>query len=304
MARIVPGSNSIKLAEKISSMTGIPLLNKAVRKFPDGETYIRLDDVDLKDDKVFVIHTLYPDQNENLIELLLTIGAIRERGGHPIPVIPYFAYGRQDRIFQEGESFSLKSVAGMFSCLGVERLLTVDSHFHGKGGDFDLFGIKATNVSSVTLQISYARKVINCEFIVVGPDKGSRDFLSGVRGAIFLSKEKFCPVCGELATECKCENRKKEYVIKPIVPRDLVNTNVLLLDDMITSGATIIEAVKALKAKGNKVFVGCTHGLFVGDSLPTLNKLADGVFSTDTVESGACVLSVAGILAKELDKIK
>lgn len=303
MARIVPGSNSIKLAEKISSMTGIPLINKTVRKFPDGETYIRVDDVKLKGENVFIIHTLYPEQNENLIELFLTIGAVKESGGNPIPVIPYFAYGRQDRIFQDGEPFSLKSVSEMLLCLGVERLLTVDSHFHGKEGDFDLFGIKATNISSVTLQISHAKKVIHDKFVVVGPDKGSRDFLSGVRDAAFLSKEKYCPVCGKPATLCRCENRQKEYVTRPIVPRGLVNKSVLLLDDMITSGTTIIEAVKALKAKGNKVYVGCTHGLFVGDSIQALKKLTDVVFSTDTVECGVCEISVAGILSEEMKKV-
>ncbi|MBN2330239.1 MAG: ribose-phosphate pyrophosphokinase [Candidatus Aenigmarchaeota archaeon] len=304
MAIIVPGSNSKRLAERISFKTGIPLLGKAVRKFPDGETYVRLDRGDLKDDKVFIVHTLYPDQNENLMELFLTIGAVKESGGRPIPVIPYFAYGRQDRIFQRGESLSLKSMANILRCLGVERVLTVDSHFNRKEGDFDLFGIKVTNISAVTLQISHARKVLKGGFTVVGPDEGSVDFLSGVSGAMFLGKKKYCPVCGKPATKCECKSRKKEYVTRPIVPSDLVNKNVLLLDDMISSGATIIEAVKALKAKGNRVCVGCTHGLFVGGSLPALKRLADGVFSTDTVESEVGEISVAGMIAKEMDKMK
>jgi ribose-phosphate pyrophosphokinase len=304
MARIVAGSNSVKLAERISSLTGIPVLGKTARKFPDGETYVRLLDSNIRGEKVFIVYTLYPGQNENLIELMLTIGAVSENGGRPIPVIPYFAYGRQDRAFQNGESFSLKSVAKMLLSLGVERALTVDSHFHRKQGDFDLFGIKVHNITAVTLQISHARKFLKGSFTIVGPDEGSADFLSGVEGAVFLSKDKFCPVCGRPATECKCKNRKKEYVTKTEVPRGLENKDVLLLDDMITSGATIIEAAKALKEKGNRVFVGCTHGLFVGDSLRKLQRLADGVFSTDTIENEVGKISVAGMIAKELDRMK
>jgi ribose-phosphate pyrophosphokinase len=302
MARIVAGSNSLELAEKISEMSGIPLIQKIVRKFPDGETYVRLEKTNFGGEKVFIIHSLYPEQNENLIELFLTADLVRENGGLPFLIIPYFAYGRQDKAFQKGEAFSLKTIAKILKSLGAEKLIIIDAHFHRKTGDFDFFGTPARNISAVTLQIEHAKRVIKGEFFVAGPDVGSKDFLSSIKNAVFLSKEKFCPVCRMPATKCKCKIKSKKYVIKTYVPKELENKNILLLDDMITTGSTIIESAKTLREKNNKVFVGCTHGLFVGDYLRELGKYAEYVFSSDTVKSGSTKISVAPLLAEELKK--
>ncbi len=303
MAKIIAGSSSSELALKISAMAKIPVIQKIIRKFPDGETYVKLERSNFKGEKVFIIHSLYPAQNESLIELFLTIDMVKENGGHPYLVIPYFAYGRQDKVFQPGEAFSLKSLGKILHSLGPEKIITVDAHFYRQTGDFDFFGTKATNVSAVTLQISHAKKIIRGEFSVAGPDEGSKDFLSGMKDAIFLRKEKYCPVCKMPATKCECKTPVKKYVIKTVVPENLANKNVLLLDDMITTGSTVIEAAKALKAKNNKVFVSCTHGLFLGDSLKTLKKYADCVFATDTVKSEVSKISVAALLAEEIKKM-
>ncbi len=306
MAKIIAGSKSAKLAESVSRISKIPVVPKVVRQFPDGETYVRLGPDGLKGlegEPVFIIHSLYPSQNENLIELFLTIGAVRERGGLPHLVIPYLAYGRQDKSFQPGEAFSLKTVGNILKSLGAEMLITVDAHFHRMVGGFDFFGIKGLNLSAVTLQISHAKKVIGGDFIIAGPDCGSRDFLSGVKGAVFMRKVKYCPVCNMPATECKCKEKAKRYVVRTSAPDGLASRNVLLLDDMVTTGTTIIEAAKALRDNGSKVFVGCTHGLFLGDSLRTLKKYADHVFSTDSVESKVSKVSVANLLADEIVRI-
>lgn len=303
MAKLISGCNSMELADKISALAKISIVNKVVRKFPDGDIYVRLEDSDLKGEKIFIVHSLYPDQNENLMELFFTMDLVKEKGGKPYIIIPYFAYGRQDGVFQPGEAFSLKSVAKILKCLGAEKLITVDAHFQRKTGDFNLFGIPATNISAVTLQIEHAKKVIKGEFVVVGPDDGAKDFLYKIKDTVFLKKEKYCPICKMKATDCKCKTKRKSYEIKIEAPEYLKNKNVLLLDDMITSGGTIIEAAKALKSNKNKVFVGCTHGLFVGDSLERLKKYADYVFCTDTIKSGVSKVSVAGLIADEIKKM-
>ena len=302
MPKIISGANSLHLARKISGLTKIPIISKVVRKFPDGETYVRLESSDFDGDKVFIIHTLYPEQDENLIELFLTLDVVKEKGGSPYLIIPYMAYGRQDRIFQNGEAFSLKTIAKILRFLGAQGLITVDAHFLRKAGIYSIFGLPARNVSSVTLQFEHARKVIGGEFTVAGPDSGSKYFLSSIEGAVFLGKEKHCPACKMPATGCRCKRKEKAYANKIEVPEKLKNRNVLLLDDMITTGSTIIEAAKALKAKRNRVFVGCTHGLFVGDSLQKLREYADYVFCTDTVKSEASKISVAGLLSEQMIK--
>jgi ribose-phosphate pyrophosphokinase len=300
MAKLIAGSNSLNLAKRVSDISGMQIVNKIIRKFPDGEIYVRLDDAGIEGEDVFIIHTLYPEQNQNLMELFLTIDAAKGSGGKPVLVIPYLAYGRQDRIFQEGEAFSLRAVAKMLKSLGTEKVITIDAHFHRKAGAFDFFGIPAVNTSAVTLQIEYAKKLLKEGFQVVGPDEGSRDFLSGVEGAVFLKKEKRCPECGMEATLCKCGTKEKTYRLKVEVPEELRGKRVFLIDDMVTSGGTIIEAAKALKEKGNKVVVSCTHGLFLGDSLKRLREYAEDVFCTDTIESQVSKVSVSEMIAKEI----
>lgn len=300
MAKIIPGSNSSELAGKISDVSKIPLVGKTVRKFPDGETYVRLEDSDFKGEEVFIVHSLYPNQDESLVELFLTTDAVRENKGKPSLVIPYLAYARQDGTFQKGEAFSIKTIAKVLKALGTERVITVDPHFHRKSGEFDFFGIPAKNVSAVEIAAEHAEKITGGKFTVAGPDEGSKDFLSVMERSVFLKKEKYCPVCGMKATECRCASEDKSYVTKSVVPEGIENESVLLLDDMVSSGSTMIEAAKALKSKNNKVFAGCIHGLFIGKSLKELEKHTDYVFSTDTVKSEASKVSVAGILADEL----
>ena len=301
MAKIIAGSNTQELAGNISKISRIRMLKKVVRRFPDKDLYIRLEDVIPENEKVFLIHSLYPNQDLNLMELFFTVDLVKESGGVPNLVVPYLPYSRQDKAFQEGEAFSLKTVAKILRSLGLARIITVDAHFHRKTGDFDFFGMKGINVSAVTLQIEHARKDIGEGLVVVGPDSGSKDFLAGIE-AVFLKKEKFCPECGLPATECKCERVVKEYVTKTVVPQGLKGKEVLLIDDMVTSGATIIEAARALRKNGNKVFVSCTHGLFLGDSLKKLLKYADRVFATDSVKSEVSEISVVPLLAEEIRK--
>jgi ribose-phosphate pyrophosphokinase len=279
MTRIVAGSNSLRLAEKAAGISGVKTARKTVKRFPDGETYVRLEDADFKGEKVFIIHSLFPDQNESLVELLLTISAVKENGGRPCLVIPYFAYGRQDKVFGPGEAFSLKAA-------GTESIVTVDAHFHREEGAFDLFGLPTRNITAVRL----LREEFGKDVTVVGPDEGSKDFLTPLEGAVFMRKEKRMIEKGD---------GKVHYEIEIDAP-GIENTNVLLMDDIISGGGTIISAAKTLKEKGNRVSVACTHGLFLMDSLKELGKYADKIVSTDTVESECSKVSVAGLIAENL----
>jgi ribose-phosphate pyrophosphokinase len=301
MALILAGSNTKELSERISKATGIGILDKSARRFPDGETYVRLDGKIVKGEDVFIVHSMYPGQNDSLVELFLEIDAVRRNGGRPVAVIPYMAYSRQDKTFQEGEAFSLEAVAKALKALGTERVITVDAHFNRKEGDFDLFGIPSVNITAAGILAEHARKTVGKDVIIAGPDLGSERFLSPVRGAVFLRKRKVCPECGKEATECRCKTKEKKYRVESIVPEGIRDMDVLLLDDMISTGGTIEAAAKALKERGNRVFVACTHGLFIGDALKRIAKDADGVFCTDTIETSVSEVSVADLIA---DRIK
>lgn len=304
MSKIIASSEYLELAARVSKLTNFELIKKVTRIFPDKEVYIRLKKYDFDQEKVFIIHSLYPNQNENLVRLLLTIDLVKDYNGLPYLVLPYLAYARQDKRFQAGEAHSLKTVAKLFKTLEVEFLLTLDVHFHRKPETFDFFGIPAKNITAVSLLIEHAKKLLGKEFLIVGPDPGSEDILSCLKQkTIFLEKEKYCPRCKEPATECKCKTKVKEYEIRTKAPAGLKNKNILVIDDMITTGGTMIQAVKVLKPLANKIAVGCTHGLFLGNSLSELKKLADYVFATDTIASEVSKISVAELIAKEIRKL-
>ncbi len=294
MTIIVPGSNTKKLASAVARLSGLKIAPKTVIKFPDGESYVRLMDSDLSGHKVFIIQTLYPKQNDCIIELMLTVDAAKRAGGKPVAVLPYAAYARQDKVFEKGEAFSLEVMGRTLKTLGAEMVIFVDAHFHRKVGAFDFFGIPARNISSLDLLLDYGKKLSKGKFTIVGPDKGSESFLSGLDGVVFLDKKK------------KFEDRdgKRSYRIETIVPTDMNGKTVLILDDMISGGGTMIGAAKALKKKGNRVFAGCVHGLFVSGSLEKLKNETEGIFCTDTIETEVSEVSVAGIIAEEIKRKK
>jgi ribose-phosphate pyrophosphokinase len=294
MARIIAGANTEKLAQEIASLSGIRKYGKAAKRFPDGELYVKLEGGRLQGEKVFILQSLYPRQDECLMELFLTIDAVKRSGGKPYAVIPYFAYARQDKVFLEGEALSLEAIGKILKALGTEGIVTVDAHFRRKEGAFSFFGIPAVNLSAAKLLFEHAKEVsLGIPFMVAGPDKGSSEFLSPFRDAIFMEKSK-------LFREGR-DVREYEVVVK--VPEGLSGKKVLLLDDIVSSGSTMIEAAGALKGKKCSVMVGCVHGLFIGDSLKKIGKLADYVFCTDTVESEAAKVSVAKLIAKEIERM-
>jgi ribose-phosphate pyrophosphokinase len=294
MTKIIAGSNTERLADEIATLTGIRKSVKVVKRFPDGELYVKLDGGRLSGEKVFILQSLYPRQDECLMELFLTIDAVKRNGGRPCVIIPYFAYARQDKVFLEGEAFSLEAIGKMLKALGTEGIVTVDAHFRRKEGEFSFFGIPAVNLSAAKLLFEHAKEVsLGIPFLVAGPDAGSSEFLSSFRDALFIEKSK-------LFREGR-DVREYEVVVK--VPEGLSGKKVLLLDDIISSGSTMIGAAGALKAKKCSVMVGCVHGLFIGGSLGKIRKIADYVFCTDTVESESSKVSVGKLIAKEIERM-
>lgn len=294
MAVIIPGSNTQRLSSEISRFSGIRMSAKTAKRFPDGELYVKLEGGRMNGEKAFIIQSLYPRQDECLMELFLTIDAVKRNGGRPYAVIPYFAYARQDKVFMEGEAFSLEAIGKVLKALGTEGIVTVDAHFRRKEGAFSFFGIPAFSLSAAKLLFDHAKEASpGVPFVVAGPDKGSAEFLSMFRDAVFMDKSKLFREGRDL--------RQYEVVVK--VPEGLAGKKVLLLDDIVSSGSTVIEAAGALRAKKCSVMVGCVHGLFIGGSLSKISKVSDYVFCTDTVESEASKVSVAKLIAKEISRM-
>jgi ribose-phosphate pyrophosphokinase len=276
---IVPGSASNSLSKEIANALNSPLAGMGTKRFPDKECYVRILD-DLTGQHVILVQTTYPD--ENIIELLLLQEAVREFEIEKLTtVIPYFGYARQDKKFNPGEPISAKSLAKHFQ-MASDDLITVDIHEEKIMSWFD---IPAKNISGMP-QIGLHLKTLD-PHIIIAPDKGALELAKSVAEAI----------------GCDWDHLEKtridgEHVEMKTKNLDVSGKNVAIVDDIIATGGTIIEATKHLKAQGaSKVYAACTHGLFAKNALPRLKEVCDGVISTDTIENEASVVSVAPEIA-------
>jgi ribose-phosphate pyrophosphokinase len=297
---ILNGSKSTSLGEKIAIQLGKKFENVTTRIFPDGEIYVRINN-DVKGRKAIIVQSMFPDQNTSLMEFLIIADLVKDMGAlETIGVVPYLAYSRQDRRFQEGEALSIKTIAKMMKSVGIDKLITVDTHYqHVKPGEFDLFGIPCFNVSAGPLLLGHIKDTIDTNFMTIGPDLGSSEMIKYATGEeVVLKKEKRCPICGELAKDCKCKTAKKKYEITDVETGvDFSGENVVIMDDIIASGSTMIEAVKKVKSGGaNKVVAAATHGLFMKESLIKLKEIVDYLVVTDSIMTPVSNVSVAPII--------
>ena len=280
---IIGGSASTKLAKEIAYELGCDYIKAGTIRFPDGECYTRLDTESLDDD-VAIVQNTYPDGN--LIELLLIQDVAKRMGAKSITVIiPYFGYARQDRVFKPGEPESAKVMCEIIG-LKADRVITVDLH---KEDTLGYFKCKTKDVKAAEAIADYfVDKGID---IVMSPDIGAAGRAKDVGTRMGVAYDHLN----------KTRISGTEVQIKP-ASSDCNGKNILIVDDMISTGGTIIAATEQLKAAGAKsVVVACTHGVFINNALQRLKESAlDCVYCCDTLESEASTISVSKIIANAL----
>ncbi len=301
---ILNGSNSQSLGERIAISLGLKFENVKARIFPDGETYVRIES-QVKGRDVVIVQTMFPNQNDSLMEFLLIADAVKDMEAQKIiGVIPYLAYSRQDRKFQPGEALSIRTVAKLMKSVGVDKLITVDTHYqHVKPGEFDLFGLPCINLSAGRLLLEHINEKVSDDLMTIGPDLGSSQIIKYATGEEkIMRKIKKCPICGLPAEKCKCKIKKKKYEITEVESElDFNDRNVVILDDIIASGKTMTQAVNKVKSEGaKKVVATATHGLFMKDSLIKLKELTDYLVVTDAIYTPVSNVSIAPLIVEVL----
>ena len=263
---IIGGTASKTIAEDMSKKLQIPLAEVISKRFPDNELYIRILD-DISGEDVIIVQTTYPDPN--IVELFLLQNAVKEAGATKITVIiPYLGYGRQDKKFENGEPISAKAIANLVS-LNADEIITIDPH---KENILDFFTIPTFSCSAVSELAKYHKK--NNVNLVLAPDKGALDRArqaSTIIGCDFDYMEK-----------TRIDGTTVEIKPKSL---DAQDKNVAIIDDIISTGGTMAKSIKELKKqKAKKIFVSCTHGLFVGGAEKKLISAGcDEIISTDTI---------------------
>ncbi len=287
---IIPCENAGDLAIKIVEKTGSELASYEERRFPDGEFYFRLDS-DVKNKEVVVVQSGYPHPNSSLIEMFLIVDTCKRAGAKKITlVVPYFPYARQDKIFKKGEAFSLRTMAKLLKKLGATKLITVDAHFRDDYKKYNLFGLDGINLSAGPELVKYLKAKFKLKNVhLISPDWGASEM---IRNASKKTKSS--------STVLK-KVRKGDYNVEMSGEVNVKGKNVVVLDDIISTGGTMARAIdKAKKSGAKKVFAAATHGLFVGDALPLLKKTATYVVTTDSIVNETSEVTLAGEIAKAL----
>lgn len=286
---IVHGSGSGLLSEHLAAETGWELAASELKRFPDGESYVRVISP-LEDTDVLIVSATFPDGN--IIEtLFLHDAVVRRRPASMRLLIPYYGYQRQDKLFKEGESVSAEVIAGILDNK-FDEIMTVD--LHAEGVAKYIRHTKTKNlIASPQLAKYFRRRKVD---IVISPDGGLR----AVEYAKLAARELGCEY------DYFMKERIDSVTVK-LYPKklDVKDKTVLVLDDIIATGGSMVAAVARLRELGAKrILAGCTHGLFTGNALGRLRELAEEVIATDTIESDASAVSIAPLVAEHLYELR
>jgi ribose-phosphate pyrophosphokinase len=264
--------------------------NIEFKTFPDGDSYVRIMDIKAcQGEDVTLFHRLFPSQDTSIFSALVLLDTLKRVGARVSLVSPYLPYSRQDKTFLEGEALSAQVLCRMLADAGAERLVTLDCHFLKREGDFEYSGLKIHNASANKALVEHARKRIGLEDLeVISPDQGA-NYLVSEFGGKSMSK-----VRGDYGKEKSVAYRGVEKMERAV---DVTGKNVLILDDMISTGGTMIKAVENVKKGGaRKVLCAATHGFFLKDSLAKLRSISDGVFTTNSIANPVAEVDILGLL--------
>ena len=293
--KVTSGSPSKTLAWKVAKELSADYLDTEVKQFPDGETYVRFLG-EVKEEKVIVIQSLGHQPNDYLVELFLMLDALKDlKAKQVVAVLPYFAYARQDERFKPGEAISLKAVSRLIEAAGADHIFTIDSHRHRVVDQDELTKVPLDDLTAMEELAKYvASKHKLTNPAVIGPDAEAGAWAKIAAAALSVDYDAL-------------EKKRYDAQTVEIKPRrlDLKGRDVLIVDDIISTGNTIIKAIDVLKKSGSKdVYVACTHPLLVLNALIRIYQAgAVDVVGTDTVQSAISHVSVAPVIAKAVKKI-
>ncbi|MDC3139410.1 ribose-phosphate pyrophosphokinase [Candidatus Pelagibacter sp.] len=298
--KILTGNSNKQLSNKISKNLKNKLVNTSIRKFADGEIYIEINE-NIRGNSIFIIQSVSSPANDNLMELLLCIDALKRSSAKNITtVIPYFGYARQDRKVVPRTSISAKLVSNLITNAGADRVVTVDLHAGQIQGFFD---IPVDNLFATPIFAKHIkRKIKSKNIICVAPDVG------GVERARALGKKLDV---GLAIVDKRRPSPGKSQVMNVI--GNVKNKICILTDDIIDSGGTIVNAAEALLKRGAKeVHVYATHGVFSGDAVKKIKNskiknlvITDSIDSSDKLKKARNieVLSISILLAEAIKRI-
>lgn len=271
---ILSGSANIALAENVATTLGLKPVQRILQRFPDGELQIEIQD-SVRGSDVYLMQPTSPPVDEHFFELFLMADACRRAGATRLTaVIPYFGYARQDRRAHGREPVSMRLVADLIAASAIQRVVVVD--FHSRAVE-SAFAIPVEHVSAIPTLAEAVRSSVHKDAVVVSPDLGAVKMAERYAKLLNLS----------VAIIHKSRVSGTEVSVQRIVG-DVRGREILVVDDMITTGATIEKAVKALLEAGcssSGIKVLATHALFVDNAAERLKRLPiEKIYVSDSVQ--------------------
>jgi ribose-phosphate pyrophosphokinase len=286
---VIAGKSSEDIARKLSRKIKANFVKSQVRIFADGESKITLSG-NISKKKSIVVQSIYPPVDTNLIQTLSLISKAKETSSEVIAVIPYMGYARQDREFLPGEIVTMKVLGKLFKGAGASKIIAVD--IHSLIG-FKHFSIKTKNVSAIPELVRYFKKLSLRNPLVVSPDQGGKE----------RAKE-FAKELGSeyIALEKKRDRKTGKVQIKTKNLDEVANRDLILVDDMISTGGSIVKATQFLKKqKCKKVYVACTHALLMNDAEKKIKKAGvTKIVSVNTIPGKTSLVDVSNTIAKAI----
>ncbi|MBL7684441.1 MAG: ribose-phosphate pyrophosphokinase [Deltaproteobacteria bacterium] len=297
--QIFSGNANRPLAESIAESLGIPLGNAQVKRFSDGEVWVEVNQ-NVRGMDVYIIQPTCAPANENLMELLIMIDAMRRASADRITaVIPYYGYGRQDRKVQPRTPITAKLVADLLTAAGANRILSMDLH---AGQIQGFFNIPFDHLFALPVMLDYVRENFDHDLVIVSPDAGgterARAYAKRLEGSLaMIDKRRSGPNVSEVMN----------------VIGDVKGKTAIIVDDMVDTAGTLTQAAQAIMDKGaTKVYASITHPVLSGKAVERIqNSVLTEVIVANTIPlpetARQCpkirVMSVAKLLAEAIHRI-
>jgi len=282
---VIGGDSSEDLARKIARSLKAPYVKTENRVFPDGESKITIKKIP-RNHIILVVQSTYPPVDTNLLHLLSVISKARKYSSKIYAIIPYMGYARQDREFLEGEVISISVIGKLLRAVGTRKIITVDIHSNIALRELK---IPSENIMAITELVKYFKKKKLKNPLIVSPDLG------GKQRAI-----KFANLMGIESIALKKHRDRKTGAVKIVTNKvDVKERDLILVDDMISTGGSIIRSTQFLKKqKCKRVFVACTHALLVNNAENRIKKAGvTEIISTNTIPKKTSKVNVAKIIA-------
>jgi ribose-phosphate pyrophosphokinase len=282
---VIGGDSSADLAKRIARRLKAVYVKTESRVFPDGESKIIIKKIP-KNNIILVVQSTYPPVDTNLLHLLSIVSKARNYSSKIYAIIPYMGYARQDREFLEGEVISVSVIGKLFRSVGIKKIITVD--IHSKIALRKL-NIPSENITAVAELVKYFKKKKLKDPLIVSPDLGGKQ-----------RANQFASLMGIESITLKKHRDRKTGRINILTSKvDVNNRDLILVDDMISTGSSIIKSTQFLKKqKCKRVFVACTHALLVNDAECRIKKAGvTEIVSTNTIPRNTSKVDVAKIIA-------